>query len=222
MSSEIFSILSAWISYRASLILHLGDSHSSYSTPSSLSGLDVWCHQFNATSNAYTEGLNGLGPRPHFAGGTAAARAPRTSWAGAQPIFHLRTPSPFNQLPKFSKTTPPASFLSTSTTMLSEAYLARELRLTKAMDALRTNEYSIVAQCAVAFDVPRRTLNNRWNGMASKSTRIPAKRCLTNEQEWSIVDYITRNYQRGMSLTLKHVEDAANYILQVGGGGSPA
>jgi len=40
------------ISYRASLILHPGDSHSSYSTSLSLSGLDVWCHHINASSNA--------------------------------------------------------------------------------------------------------------------------------------------------------------------------
>ncbi len=54
--------------------------------------------------------------------------------------------------------------------------------------------------------------------MASRSTRIPVKRRLTDTQERSIVDYITRNYQRGMSLTVKHVEDAANCILQEGGG----
>ena len=90
--------------------------------------------------------------------------------------------------------------------MPSEAYLAREIRLTKAIEALRTKEYTIVAKCAVAFDVPRRTLNNRWKGMAFKSTRTTAKRRLTDAQERSIVDYITRNYQRGMSLTLKHLK----------------
>lgn len=52
----------------------------------------------------------------------------------------------------------------------------------------------------------------KW--MASKSTRIPAKRCLKNKQERLIIDYITQNYQKNISLTLKHVEDAVNYILQ--------
>jgi len=122
------------------------------------------------------------------------------------------------QLPNFLKYTPPSSFYSTSTTMPTEAYLAREMRFTKAIEALGTKEYTNITKCAAAFDVPRRTLSNRWRGMASKSTRIPAKRRLTDAQERSIVDYITRNYQRGMSLTTKHVEDAANCILEEGGG----
>jgi len=98
----------------------------------------------------------------------------------------------------------------------SAAYSAREARISKAIEVLRTGEYTIVAPCAVAFDVSRRTLNNRWNGMASKSTRIPAKKRLTEEQEQSVIDYLTRNHERGMALAVKRVEEAANFILGEG------
>lgn len=100
--------------------------------------------------------------------------------------------------------------------MTAAAYLAREARISKAIEVLRTGEYTIVAPCAVAFDVSRRTLNNRWNGMASKSTRIPAKKRLTEEQEQSVIDYLTRNHERGMALAVKRVEEAANFILGEG------
>jgi len=50
--------------------------------------------------------------------------------------------------------------------------------------------------------------------MAIKFTRILVKRRLIDAQEQAIINYITRNYQRSISLTLKHMKNVANYILQ--------
>lgn len=102
---------------------------------------------------------------------------------------------------------------STTSIMIFVAYLAREARFSKAIEVLRINEYIIVAQCVVAFDVSRRTLNNRWNEMASKSTRISIKKRLTKKQEQSIIDYITRNHERDIALIIKRVKKIANFIL---------
>jgi len=65
------------------------------------------------------------------------------------------------QLPNFLKYIPPSSFYSTSTTMPTEAYLAREMRFTKTIEALETKKYINITKCAIAFDVSRRTLNNK-------------------------------------------------------------
>jgi len=45
--------------------------------------------------------------------------------------------------------------------MSTKVYLAREMRFTKAIETLETKKYINITKCAIAFDVSRRTLNNK-------------------------------------------------------------
>ncbi len=44
--------------------------------------------------------------------------------------------------------------------------------------------------------------------------QILVKRRFIDAQEQTIVNYITRNYQKNMSLILKYVKNVANFILK--------
>jgi len=96
------------------------------------------------------------------------------------------------QTPDFSNLGSSSINYFTTITMPSDAYIARERRFTKAIDALRNNEYPNVSVCARAKGISRRVLSDRWNGKASKSTRQAANKRLTEAQERTIIAYIER------------------------------
>jgi len=96
------------------------------------------------------------------------------------------------QTPDFSNLGSSSINYFTTTTMPSDAYIARERRFTEAIDALRNNEYPNVSVCARAKGISRRVLSDRWNGKASKSTRQAANKRLTEAQERTIIAYIER------------------------------
>ena len=95
-----------------------------------------------------------------------------------------------------------------------EAYNARERRVEEAIEALFAGLWPSVRKCAHHFNIPRSTLQDRWNGKASKSIRESINKRLTTAQERAIKDYIIRMNEKNMSLTLRLVEDAVNYVLR--------
>jgi len=95
-------------------------------------------------------------------------------------------------------------------------YEERESRVMQAYEAFQDGQYTNVALCAREFACDRQNLQNRLNGMPSKSTRYPTCRRHTEAQEQVIVDYIIRLDDMNMSLTIGLVVDAANRLLPSG------
>ena len=98
--------------------------------------------------------------------------------------------------------------------MSSNAYEIRERRVEEAIEALNDGLWPSVRGCASHFGILRSTLQNRWNGKASKSTREAANKRLSTAQERAIKDYIIRMNEKNLSLTFKFVENAVNYVLR--------
>ena len=92
-------------------------------------------------------------------------------------------------------------------------YWEQEEQIIKALNALRNEEYSSVRAAALAFGITPRTLLRRSKGSASKSTRPPAGRTLTEVKECALCEYIERLDKCELSAKLPMVEKAANYLL---------
>ncbi len=93
---------------------------------------------------------------------------------------------------------------------MSELYKSVEQRILDAIEAIRKNDYNDCTNAAKAFDVSVRTLQRRWNGAPSKSTRSPINRALTDAQEQAIFVYIERLDRINMSARPKMIVGAAN------------
>ena len=96
---------------------------------------------------------------------------------------------------------------------MSGMYWEQEEQIIKALNALRNEGYSSVRAAALAFGITPRTLLRRSKGSASKSTRPPTGRTLTEEQERALCEYIERLDRCELSAKLPMVEKAANYLL---------
>lgn len=66
---------------------------------------------------------------------------------------------------------------------MSAAYRALEDRIDQAIDALFHGLYKNCSVAARAFNITPRTLQKRWNGGGSKTTRPSTNKALTDEQE---------------------------------------
>ena len=76
--------------------------------------------------------------------------------------------------------------------MAFNSYAAIEARFSEACDAIHDGWYTNCVQAASVYEVLLRRLQRRWNGGASKSTRAPTNKALTEEQEAVIREYIDR------------------------------
>ena len=95
------------------------------------------------------------------------------------------------------------------------AYHALENRIDQAIDALYHGHYTNCSVAARAFDVAPRTLQRRWNGAGSRSTRPSAgKKALTDEQEQAIRDYIHRLDSINQCARPKMIVGAANFLIR--------
>jgi len=92
-------------------------------------------------------------------------------------------------------------------------YQKRESRVKQAHEAFLNDDYTNVALCARNFACNRQNLQNRINGIPSKSKRFPTCRRHIEVQEQIIVDYITRLDNINMSLTIELVVNVANRLL---------
>ncbi len=77
--------------------------------------------------------------------------------------------------------------------MAFNSYAAIEGRISGACDAIHDGWYTNCVQAASTYEVPLRRLQRRWNGSASKSTRTPTNKALTEKQESAIREYINRH-----------------------------
>ncbi len=98
-------------------------------------------------------------------------------------------------------------------TMAFNSYSAIEGQISEACDAIHNGWYTNCVQAASAYEVPLRRLQRRWNGGASKSTRAPTNKALTEEQEDAIREYINRLDKINMCARLQMIVGAVNYLI---------
>ena len=96
---------------------------------------------------------------------------------------------------------------------MSDSFWDSENRLDEAISAYNSGDYSSASAVARKFHVDSRTLRRRLNGGASKSTRSPSNKALTDAQEKAICAYIERLDHMEQSAKLSMVRGAANYLL---------
>ena len=97
---------------------------------------------------------------------------------------------------------------------MSAAYHALENRIDQAIDSLYHGLYTNCSVAARALNVAPRTLQRRWNGGDSKTTRPSTNKALTDEQEQAIRDYIHRLDSINQCARLKMIVGAANYLIR--------
>ena len=98
--------------------------------------------------------------------------------------------------------------------MASYSYQSIEGRIDEALDSIHDGLYTNCSAAARAYDVPERTLQRRWNGGASRSTRASVNKALTDAQEQAIREYIARLDAVNMSARPRMIVGAANYLLK--------
>jgi len=97
---------------------------------------------------------------------------------------------------------------------LAEPYKPVEQRILDAINAIHGDWYSNCTEAAEAFEVPLRTLQRRFNGAPSKSTRPSTNKALTDAQEQAIFDYIIHLDQINMSARPCMIVGAANWLIR--------
>ena len=75
---------------------------------------------------------------------------------------------------------------------MSNAYYDHEARLLDALQALRDGFFTNCKGAAEAHGVRIRTLQRRFNGQASKTTRSSVNKALNDQQEQAVRNYIDR------------------------------
>ena len=103
---------------------------------------------------------------------------------------------------------------STINNIMVNSYSAIEDRIDSAIDALHDGLYTNCRAAAIAFDVAPRTVQKRWNGGNSKSSRPSTNKALTDEQEQAVRDYIERLDKANMCARPKLIVGAANYLIR--------
>ena len=73
----------------------------------------------------------------------------------------------------------------------------QEGRILLAIQALKLAQFQSVQAAAKAYDIPRSTLRDRIDGMASRRNSTPNSQKLTPKEEEAIVRYILDLYSRG-------------------------
>ena len=97
---------------------------------------------------------------------------------------------------------------------MSAAYHALEDRIDQAIDALFHDHYTNCSVAARAFDIAPRTLQKRWNGDKSRSTRQSPGKALSDEQKQTVRDYIYRLDSINQCARPKMIVGAANFLIR--------
>ncbi len=95
---------------------------------------------------------------------------------------------------------------------MSFTYQITQDRISDAINALHSGDYSIPTTAARVFVVSATTVPRRLQGRTSKSSRLPSNRALNLEQPQSIRDYIERLDEQNVS-EVSMICAAANFIL---------
>jgi hypothetical protein len=96
--------------------------------------------------------------------------------------------------------------------------LEHEGRLQFALTAYNSGEFRSHRAAAEAFNVKRRTLSHRAQGLSFRAEAAPNSRKLTATEEQTIVQYILNLNSRGFAPRLCEVADMADKLLGVRGG----
>ncbi|KAH7021707.1 hypothetical protein B0J12DRAFT_393675 [Macrophomina phaseolina] len=86
-------------------------------------------------------------------------------------------------------------------------------RVQLALDEAATQLTPNISNLAIKHDVPRLRLYRRWGGYASKSSRPPTNRLLTNDQELALVLYCQTLDEIGVSCRIHMLESSAYQLL---------
>jgi hypothetical protein len=105
---------------------------------------------------------------------------------------------------------------------MSQAHNASSLqhkgRVQLALQAFNSGQFRRHRAAAEAFNVQRRTLDNRAKGMPFCADTTPNRLKLTRNEEQTIVQYILDLDSRGFAPQLCEVADMAEKVLSVRGG----
>jgi len=92
-------------------------------------------------------------------------------------------------------------------------YSNKEDRILQAIQAIKNGHLKSIRQAAESFDVTRRTLSNRMNGMTSRRDSTPNSQKLTSYEEAALVQYILDLDSRGFSPRAQAVQEMADLLL---------
>ncbi len=99
--------------------------------------------------------------------------------------------------------------------IMSEYYINLKYRIEEATDAFHDDEYKFASTAAQAFEVSVRTLQRRLvETHTSLFERKPHEYVLNTEQRKTIYIYLTRLNKLSISAWLRHLREAANFLLQ--------
>ena len=88
----------------------------------------------------------------------------------------------------------------------------REGRLELAIQAYQNNQFQSIRAAALAYDVPRNTLQRRLAGIQPRLNSIPKNRLLSPTEEQELTERILSMDQRGMPPTLASVRSMASLL----------
>ena len=91
----------------------------------------------------------------------------------------------------------------------------QEGRILLAIQAVKLGQFRSLKAAAISYDVPRTTLSNRINGIASRRDSTPNSQKLTPEEELAIVRYILNLDSRGFPPRPQAVQEMADLLLAV-------
>ena len=89
----------------------------------------------------------------------------------------------------------------------------QEGRILLAIQALKEHQFKSVRAAALSFDVLRRTLSNRMNGITSQCNSTSNLQKLTPYEESALVRYILDLDSRGFPPQLQGVQEMADLLL---------
>jgi len=95
-----------------------------------------------------------------------------------------------------------------------KTYQETESDIQKAIKAIQDRDFSTVASAARHFDVPYERLRKRLAGYKPRTQRAKTNQRLIADQDAGLCQYLDRLDELGLSARLKHVEAAANLIIQ--------
>ncbi len=98
---------------------------------------------------------------------------------------------------------------------MSEYYINLKYRIEETIDAIHDDEYKFASTAAQTFEVSVRTLQRRLvETHISLFERESHEYVLNTEQRKTICIYLTRLNKLSISAWLRHLREAANFLLQ--------
>jgi hypothetical protein len=95
-----------------------------------------------------------------------------------------------------------------------DAQKTKEERIQLAMQALKNMDVPNISQAAKIFDIPRRTLGGRIQGVPSSDARQQAQQRLSVQEEESIARAICTLTRWGWPMSIQWLESFATNLLQ--------